>query len=273
MKKAILLILALLCICGKGFSYDVPVCVTINGEYADCDGTYIEDGVTYVPFKAVSNAFNAANVAWDDGSKTASADIDGVTISVTKNSDVAYVEHSAVKMNGAAAIKNGRMYVPIRFFAESIGADVKWMENYYRVEITKADTEMNGDYALEKDYDDTHIYWLAKIIHSESRGESMTGKIAVGNVIMNRVASDEFPDTIYSVIFDRNNGVQFQPTVNGEIYREPLPEAYIAAKLVLNGENAVGDCLYFLNPKTASDFWIVNNRNYFTTIGNHDFYL
>lgn len=47
------------------------------------------------------------------------------------------------------------------------------------------------------------LYWLSRIISAESRGESLKGQIAVGNVVLNRVEEDDFPDTIPAVIFDR----------------------------------------------------------------------
>ena len=100
----------------------------------------------------------------------------------------------------------------------------------------------------------------------------MKGKVAVGNVVLNRVKSDEYPNTIYSVIFDKKFGVQFQPVENGSIYNEAVQGAYLAAKLCLEGYNVVGECKYFLNPDKATNFWITQNKKYFSTIGSHDFY-
>ena len=101
----------------------------------------------------------------------------------------------------------------------------------------------------------------------------MKGKIAVANVVLNRVQSNLYADNIYDVIFDTNYGVQFTPVLNGSIYNVPLGDSIIAAKRALNGESHAGKSLYFLNPKTAQSFWIVNNRIFYKSIGNHDFYL
>ena len=101
----------------------------------------------------------------------------------------------------------------------------------------------------------------------------MEGKIAVANVVLNRVKSKDYPNTIYGVIFDRNHGVQFTPVLDGSIYLTPLGDSVIAAKRALEGENPIGNCLFFLNPQTAESKWILNNRPYFTTIDNHAFYL
>ena len=117
------------------------------------------------------------------------------------------------------------------------------------------------------------IFWLGRIIEAESSGEPASGKVAVGNVILNRVKSNEFPNTIYTVIFDRTHGVQFEPIMNGSIYNTPSAESMISAKRALRGENIAGNSLYFLNPRTAANSWISNNRPYYMTIHNHDFYL
>ncbi len=92
-------------------------------------------------------------------------------------------------------------------------------------------------------------------------------------MILNRVKSPEFPSTVYGVIFDKKYGVQFQSVMNGTVYNTPSSDSISAAKAALKGENPVGDCLYFLNPKTAENKWIINNRTYHSAIKNHDFYM
>lgn len=101
----------------------------------------------------------------------------------------------------------------------------------------------------------------------------MIGKIAVANVVLNRVKSPLFANNIYDVIFDRNYGVQFTPILNGTIYNTPLGDSVVAAKRALRGENYASESLYFLNPRIATSSWIINNRTFFRRIGNHDFYL
>ena len=102
--------------------------------------------------------------------------------------------------------------------------------------------------------------------------EALLGQIAVGDVILNRVKSPLFPGTIYSVIFDKKYGVQFSPTQDGRIYSTPTYTATLAAKICLEGISLSDDAMYFLNPRTAQSNWIVKNKRYVYTIGNHDFY-
>ncbi len=121
-------------------------------------------------------------------------------------------------------------------------------------------------------YTEEDLYWMSRIISAESRGEPLLGKLAVGTVVLNRVASGEFPDTVREVIFDRKWGVQFTPVANGTVYDEPTQESVLAAKLVLDGARVAGDSLYFIAPELTDNHWTMENRTYVTTIGCHWFY-
>ena len=98
----------------------------------------------------------------------------------------------------------------------------------------------------------------------------MAGKIAVGNVVMNRLNSPMYPNTVHGVIFDRRGGVQFTPAATGAINRTPDSSCVIAAKLALDAASVVGDSLFF-NVRTLNS-WASRNRPYVTTIGNHAFF-
>ena len=117
------------------------------------------------------------------------------------------------------------------------------------------------------------VYWLSRIVHAEAEGESFEGKVAVANCVLNRVNSNQFPNTIYSVIFDTKYGTQYEPTANGKIYNNPSNESVQAAHAALGGYNNIGKSLYFYNPKKSTSNWISNNRKFYTTIGNHNFHL
>jgi len=87
------------------------------------------------------------------------------------------------------------------------------------------------------------------------------------------VASKDYPNTIRGVIYDKQHGyVQFSPVLDGSINNKPNEESIKAAIDALNGVRPVGGALYFLNPDKATNFWIVSNREYYMTIGDHDFY-
>ncbi|WP_303740621.1 peptidoglycan-binding protein [Lutispora saccharofermentans] len=119
----------------------------------------------------------------------------------------------------------------------------------------------------------TDLYWLSRIINAEAGAESYKGKVAVGNVIMNRVNSNEFPDTVKGVIFEYYQGIpQFSPVAEGTIYNTPDADSIAAAKEALSGSKPVGNCTYFFNPAKSAGNWIVKNKIYVTRIGNHVFY-
>ncbi len=118
------------------------------------------------------------------------------------------------------------------------------------------------------------IYWLSRIIEAESKGESYTGKVAVGNVVMNRVNSSEFPSTVKGVIFEYYKGIpMFSPVANGTIYNTPSQESINAAYAAYNGQKPVGNATYFFNPSIAKSSWISQNKTYVTSIGGHAFYV
>ncbi len=126
---------------------------------------------------------------------------------------------------------------------------------------------------ISRKADPSHVYWLSRIIHSEAEGEPYEGKVAVGNVVLNRVNSKDFPNTIYNVIFEYYKGIpQFSPVEEGTIYNTPSKESIKAAEDALKGVRPVGTSTYFFNPDKAKGKWIVENKTYFKRIGNHTFY-
>ena len=122
-----------------------------------------------------------------------------------------------------------------------------------------------GIYMSEQESND--LYLLAKCIHAEARGESYIGKVAVGAVILNRVASPDFPDTIYGVIYQP---WAFTAVHDGQINLEPEAASYQAATDALNGWDPSYGSLYYYNPRTASSSWIFS-RQTVVTIGKHIF--
>lgn len=122
-----------------------------------------------------------------------------------------------------------------------------------------------GIYMSEQESND--LYLLAKCIHAEARGEPYVGKVAVGAVILNRVASPDFPNSIYGVIYQP---WAFTAVHDGQINLEPEAASYQAATDALNGWDPTYGCIYYYNPATASSSWIFS-RQTVTTIGKHVF--
>lgn len=171
--------------------------------------------------------------------------------------------------NGGIIYENGDVFVPASVASRIVCATSS--AGGKSVNITLKENERYIE-SGEDFYNSDDIYWLSRIICAESRGEVLEGKIAVGNVVLNRVCAAGYPDSIYGVIFDSSAGVQFSPAANGSIYNEPTADCVVAAKLCLEGVSVSNEILYFFNPATADNFWVADNRTYITTIGNHAFY-
>lgn len=110
---------------------------------------------------------------------------------------------------------------------------------------------------------------LAKCVYAEARGEPYTGQVAVAAVILNRVKSSSFPNTISGVIYQP---YAFTAVSDGQINLTPNSTAYKAAQDALNGWDPTYGCLYYYNPKTATSSWIWS-RQTVVTIGSHVFAL
>lgn len=116
-------------------------------------------------------------------------------------------------------------------------------------------------------YSSSDRYLLAKVIYAEARGESYTGQVAIGAVVLNRVEDSRFPNTIAGVIYQP---WAFTAVNDGQINLEPNATAYQAADDALNGWDPTYGSVYYYNPKTATSSWIYTTT-YVTTIGNHVF--
>lgn len=108
---------------------------------------------------------------------------------------------------------------------------------------------------------------LAKVIYSEARGESYKGQVAVGAVVLNRLQSDQFPDTIKDVVFQPR---AFTAVDDGQYYLTPDRTAYLAAQDAVRGWDPTYGSLYYFNPETATSEWIWS-RPQKIKIGNHIF--
>jgi N-acetylmuramoyl-L-alanine amidase len=110
-------------------------------------------------------------------------------------------------------------------------------------------------------------YLLARCIHGEARGEPYVGKVAVGAVVLNRVRSPQFPDTIAGVIYQP---LAFTAVADGQINLTPNKDSINAARDALNGWDPTYGCLYYWNPATATSKWIWS-RKVNLKIGKHWF--
>lgn len=116
-------------------------------------------------------------------------------------------------------------------------------------------------------YNSNDSYLLARCIYGEARGEPYVGQVAVGAVILNRVKSASFPNTVSGVIYQSG---AFTCVSDGQINLTPDSNAISAAKDALSGWDPTNGCLYYYNPRTATSKWIWS-REVRLVIGEHNF--
>ena len=126
---------------------------------------------------------------------------------------------------------------------------------------------MNDGGSVQAAATESESYLLARLVHGEARGEPYTGKVAVAAVVLNRVRSASFPNTISGVIFE--NGA-FDCVYDGQLWLTPDSESIRAANDALSGWDPTGGCLYYYNPATATSSWIWT-REVRLNIGAHAF--
>jgi N-acetylmuramoyl-L-alanine amidase len=128
-------------------------------------------------------------------------------------------------------------------------------------------TEKNSSSSNSSSYSDSDVMLLARLIYGEARGESYVGQVAVGAVVMNRIKSASFPNTMAGVIYQ---SYAFTAVADGQINLTPNATAKKAAQDAMNGWDPTYGAIYYYNPRTATSSWIFSRKTT-VTIGNHVF--
>ena len=182
---------------------------------------------------------------------------------------------SGAGSGGTGASGGGNMYLPSdaveRIFNVECEEDE---EGNLRVDTADMKVIEGNGYYYDIHLDADIFYWLPHIINSETYGESLDSKLAVANVVLNRLKFDLFPDTIYGVIYDTKYAVQFTPVAIGGVKGTPDDLSYVAAFLAAEGYNNVGNSMYYVRPNASNSNteWFERALVYYDTIGSHRFY-
>ena len=167
----------------------------------------------------------------------------------------------AVELNGDNLITGLGIAFVLYILFESTDND-----NLGNQEIKKPEFDNNQNYDIN--IDSINVDLLARAIYAEARGESFEGQVAVGAVIVNRMESPEFPNTIEGVLYQPN---QFKCVENGNINQTPNQNAYTAARRAIDGEDPSQEALFFFNPKTSENPAAFDRYTVTVRIGNHIF--
>ena len=243
---------------------DITAPVVVDGvEQTNFCATQYGD-TTYTSFYGVTLALRPdAVITWENNQLVARADDFTMYARIGTNFLVINDRYLYIP-DGVKVDDTGDTLVPTRVLATALGATIGWENG--SVTYAAAGTPLASGSTY---YDAATVDLLARVITHESGNQPLEGKIAVGNVVLNRVASPLFPNTVADVIYQPN---QFAPAGSGHLSRTPNAESVVAAKLCLDGANTAGNALYFVNPVTSPGSWASRNRPYVATIGAHAFY-
>lgn len=245
----------------------VPISVDGTVQYSG----YMIDGVAYIPIRSFCSALNLGMVvSWDPEASLMTGTAEGVTLTAGQGDVYITVNDRCFYMENGVVNYQGKLLVSVRVVSGAFNIDVEWDPE--TGEINLITDQMQICESGDGYYNEEDLYWLSRIISAEAKDQSMEGKIGVGNVVLNRVNSPIFPDTVYDVIFDSAHGVQFSPVSLGTIYDEPNEASVAAAKICLEGGSLVGDSLYFVNPAVGVTNWFAESCQFVVSLGDHDFY-
>lgn len=233
------------------------VTVTVDGVVSESCFARLEGWTSYVSFYYGAKALRPdLDITWEEGVFVARAEDVYMTVScgdlyLQINGRYLPVE------GGIRQADDGAAWLPVRVLATALGAQVAWTG---QVELTTGGTPLTE---ATRPYSDEDLDILSRVIQHEAGYEPMQGRIAVGNVIMNRVHSPSFPNTVSEVVYARN---QFPGATNAT----PQEGAILAAKLALEGVNVVPGAHYFNG--VGKPCWASRNKAHLYTIGGHAFY-
>ena len=152
---------------------------------------------------------------------------------------------------------------------ENVETEIPADESEPAPTVVEAEEQKN---TIELEYNEYNV--LLRIVEAEAGGEDITGKMLVANVIMNRIQSGRFPDTVTEVVYQKNsNGkAQFSPTVNGRIDSVKVSQQTLnAVERVLDGEDSSNGALYFRSVH-SNGTWHDSALRRVVEHGNHIFY-
>lgn len=237
--------------------------VAVNGTTLSPQQGWVEGGSSLVTLRSLSQTAGY-ELSWDGQSACLTGP--DFTLIATPGQEYIQINDRYLYLPGGAQCPQGQIVLPLSLLAQALNCPLTW-------DGTTAALDTTSAAPAQAEYDPQELDWLARIISAESRGECLEGQIAVGNVVLNRVKSPLFPNTVREVVLDDCYAVQFEPVSNGTIDQEPTQLSLIAAKLCLEGANTAGDSLYFFAPALSSGSWIRSSRTFYTAIGCHHFYL
>lgn len=226
------------------------------------------NNMTYVSLKVMAQQLDTrVEVVWDQERSTATVTTPDLTLTARVGDLYLIANGRYLYMPEGVIMADGQLMVSLDTLAKAFDATTGWdaQAGTFLVERGSGAIVPGDEYYREDD-----LFWLSRVIYAESGNQSLEGMMAVGNVVLNRVNHQTWPDSIYGVISQRN---QFSTYKNGRLAnRNPNAGSVIAAKLVLdNGVvEEVKDAFFFDTYLSYS--WAARNKAVLAEIGGHRFY-
>lgn len=238
--------------------------IYVDGVALENVSSNLIGNTTYVPLRGVVRALRPdAEISWVDNHAIVTAE----DLSITVWPDASYFVANGryLYLPDGAKLIGGSTMLPVRKLAQALGAAVDWDAETNSVLITSGTGAIvSGD----EYYDAGVLDLMSHIIYAESGNQSLEGMVAVGNIILNRVNSPIFPNTVSEVIYQAG---QFYPA-NSRIFGwTPNANSVIAAKLCLDGASVIPTTAFYYNGVGLS-CWASRNKTCVAVIGAHAFY-
>jgi len=233
-------------------------CVLLEGMDACQPGSVvIEEGTPLLPFVSVAMAAGFDRIERDD---TGGISVSSPQRQVTASPILEYLTADGhyIWLGSPPTADMDELLLPIDPLCAALGLRWRWEDGI--IELSQAAQPIEWE-----DYDPHLLLWLARVVWAEARGECLKGQVAVAQVVLNRMASPYYPDTVTEVLFQP---YQFSTASSGAIWNSANEDCYLAARIALDGADIVGgDCLYF-----NSCPGYTRGLTYICTIGGHKFY-
>lgn len=242
---------------------NIRVVGTGYGVYAE-----IRSGMPYVSLADMAQALGGgAEVSFDEDSGTLTAVTrTGMTISAADGENCAEANGRCLYVPSGVEQSGSDVLLPLDTAAALFGAASSWDPDSQTAYVAEGNGVIESGDSF---YDANYLFWLSRVIYLEAGNQSLECMISVGNAVMNRVVSPDYPDTIEEVLAQKN---QFTTWQSGALRNAvPTAKAVRAAKLVLEGTviESTRGALYF---DSCEGSWASRNRPFLTTIGAMNFY-
>ncbi len=259
--------------------------IKINDEEVKLDSEIIiMEGRSMLPFKEFCDILGIADARYDEKYDLIIIKDEEADTLMFMSIGIYIYQHNdqILQLDVAPVLKDDVIYIPISFVARTFDFKVSWDEKTSMVVLNKDGFEVPKEYKLAKEeakpakeedkpaktYTDDDLMWLSRIVTVEASNLSYEGKLAIANVVLNRVKSPAFPATVHDVIFQIDGRyVQFPPAHRKSFTTRKInADAAKAALAALEGTNNIETCLYFNNAPFRSrkkDLFKIIDGEYF----------